>query len=113
MVITSSKWEGVVDYNIAPNYDAGREPEQYMYAELCSLAESSVSMRSLFRQGQQPGFRNTLQTKTGKDREAPLTKGVPHFVPTSKSHLIMGDCHLNNEVLQHLPLFYFSGDVSS
>lgn len=58
---------------------AGGKPEQDMCAELCSW--------SLFR-GQPPVFKDTLQTKTRRDREALLRKEVSHFwCPAQKAIL--------------------------
>lgn len=42
MIITSSQQEGLIGYNIALNYHAGRKPKWDMCAGLCCLVESSV-----------------------------------------------------------------------
>lgn len=95
----SSKQEELIDYTTAPNNDAGQKPEWDMCGKLCNLEESSVQVHfsDEARQGQPRVFKDTLQTKIGRDREVLLWNGVPHFVPSSESHLDMGDCFLNSK----------------
>ena len=42
LVIASSRGKGLIGYNTALNYHAGRKPEWDLCAELCSFAETSV-----------------------------------------------------------------------
>lgn len=92
MVIVSNELEGLTGYNRASNYHADGKPEKDMCAELCSLTGSSVQVHfsdkashSSCVQGYFPD-KDTLQRQ---DREAPLKKRVPNFVPSSESHLVM------------------------
>ena len=75
--------KGLIGYNTATNYHVGRKPEWTCVLGYTILQKPCT--RSLFRQGQPPVFKDTLQTKTGRDREkAPLRKGVSHFVLSSE-----------------------------
>ena len=56
------------------NYHVGRKPNRDSWDDLCSPWRE-LCTRSFFRQGQPSVFRDTFQTKTSRDREAPLTKG--------------------------------------
>ena len=66
-------------------------------AELCNLADILIygHFSDSARQGQTPVFRDTLQKKKGRDREATQRK-----VPSSESHPGVGDCNLNSKVAQ-------------
>lgn len=57
-------------------------------------------------------LRNILQTRSGREREVWLRKGVLHFELSSESYPDMGDCYCNSRVLQHTMLFSFSVSVS-
>lgn len=39
-------------------------------------------------------FRDTLQNKIGREREAPMRKGIPDLVPSSESHQFLENCYL-------------------
>jgi hypothetical protein len=67
LLIASSELEGLIGYNTASNYHAGRKPGWDMCAELCILVESSIQGH-FFRQGQPSVFRDTLQTKEEKEK---------------------------------------------
>lgn len=76
-----------------PNYYVGRKPKLGMGAELYSLAESSVlghftdkaSQMSASGSRQKHFFRQRYSSDRGRHKEAPLRKGVLHFVLSSES----------------------------
>lgn len=82
MGIASNEQKEMISYSTAPNYHAGGKPAR-------ARRVSSFTVQDHFSdkawQGQPPVFKDTLQTKTGRDREkAPLRKGVSHFVLRSE-----------------------------
>ena len=93
--MSGKSWLVIIQYLIIMHVGSQKETYVLSYAVLQRLCT-----RSLFRQGQPPVFRHTLQTKTGRDREAPTGKGVVHFVPISESHVVMGGGYLNSKIPQ-------------
>ena len=72
MVIASSEQKELIGYSTAPNYHVGRKPEWTCVLSYAAFAESPA-------QGQVPVLRDTLQTKSGREREALPRKGVLHW----------------------------------
>lgn len=54
------------------------KPKQDVRAELCSICREPCT-RLFFGQGQVPVLRDPLQTRSGREREAPLRKVVLHL----------------------------------
>ena len=84
----------MVGYNTAPNYHAGRQKARIRHVRRGIQPCQELCTRSLFRQGQPPVFRDTLQTKLGRDREAPQRKGV-----SSESHPVVEAWTLSSRLL--------------
>lgn len=87
LVIASSKQEGLICYDTALHYLAGRKPVWDVCAELCSFAETAV--QSHFSDQVSHCVQGHSSVK-GRDRETPLWKGVSHFVPTFDRHPDLG-----------------------
>lgn len=84
VAITSCKREGLTGYNIAPNYHAGRKPEQ----DLCAKSKAAT-------------HKVILQIRAGtciqwqSPDKVTQRKRVFHFVPRSESHPSLYNCDLN------------------
>lgn len=99
--MASSEQEGLIGYSPEPNYHESGTLEQNMCTELCSLAESSVQghFGDKAREGQPPVCSETRSRQRQEEAGVALPgKGVPKFVPSSESLLIVEDCYLNSKV---------------
>lgn len=67
-------------------------------SRLCTLSYTALQRalyKATFSQGQTrpaPCVQGHSAYKDSRDREAPLREGVPHFMQSSESHLVMGGC---------------------
>ena len=77
----------------------GSQTEQGLRVELCRVCRE-LCTRLSSKQSQASVLRDTLQTRSCSENEAPLRKGVIHFVLSLESHLDMGDGDLNSRILQ-------------
>lgn len=102
LAMTSSDQEGLIGYNTTPN--TMQAESQSGMCVLSYAALQRLSTRSLQTKPDKASYlrSGTHSRQRQADREALLTKSIPNFVPSSESHLVMGECFLNNEVPQHL-----------
>ena len=84
LFIASCDQKGLMGFNIALNYHVGRKPGLNVCVELCSLAENSI--QGQFSDKACNHCSGSHSRKTGRDREAAITKA---FSSVSESSLVM------------------------